>query len=173
MPLSSNSQVFHDPLSRISRELATCQADSSFTCYLLDNHSSHKLSDEEITYLAGSLFGAGSDTNAVVIMYVVMVSACHPKVQETLQEQLDIGVGLDRAPTFDYNSLPHIEAFILELEACNNRWTCSLCFGRDRLCTVYPNPDKFDPDKWLNSKSKVRNDIKFPSYGFGRRYSLA
>lgn len=88
-----------------------------------------------MAYLAGSLFGAGSDTTAVAIMVVVMAAACHPKAQEKVQEELDVVVGRDRgglkcqrahlskrnstlivtAPTFDdYSSLPQIEAFMLE-----------------------------------------------------------
>lgn len=34
---------------------------------------------------------------------------------------------------------------------------------------VYPNPDKFDPQRWLTHDGKVRDDLKFPSFGFGRR----
>jgi len=188
------SQVFHDQLNRVSRELTTGEAGPSFARYLLENQSSHKLSDEEMAYLAGSLFGAGSDTTAVAIMYVVMASACYPKAQEKVQEQLDIVVGRDRAPTFDdYNSLPQIEAFMLEclrwrpvttlgFAHCasadivykgmcipegaivfGNHWAIS----RDPI--VYPNPDQFDPERWLNSEGKIRDDLKFPSYGFGRR----
>ncbi|KAG1824838.1 cytochrome P450 [Suillus subaureus] len=188
------SQVYHDQLNRVSRELATGKAGPSFARYLLENQSSHKLSQEEMAYLAGSLFGAGSDTTAVAIMYVVMASACYPKAQEKVQEQLDIVVGRNRAPTFDdYNSLPQIEAFMLEclrwrpvvalgFAHCastdivykgmcipkgaivfGNHWAIS----RDPI--VYPNPDMFDPERWLNSEGKIRDDIKFPSYGFGRR----
>ncbi|KAG2037126.1 cytochrome P450 [Suillus americanus] len=188
------SQLFHDQLNRVSRELATGKAGPSFARYLLENQSSHKLSQEEMAYLAGSLFGAGSDTTAVAIMYVVMASACYPKAQEKVQEQLDIVVGRDRAPTFDdYNSLPQIEAFMLEclrwrpvttlgFAHCasadivykgmcipkgaivfGNHWAIS----RDPI--VYPNPDQFDPERWLNSEGKIREDLKFPSYGFGRR----
>ncbi|KAG1880926.1 cytochrome P450 [Suillus subluteus] len=188
------SQVFHDQLNRVSRQLATGKAGPSFARYLLENQSSHKLSQEEMAYLAGSLFGAGSDTTAVAIMYVVMASACYPKAQEKVQEQLDIVVGRDRAPTFDdYNSLPQIEAFMLEclrwrpvttlgFAHCasadivykgmcipegaivfGNHWAIS----RDPI--VYPNPDQFDPERWLNSEGKIREDLKFPSYGFGRR----
>jgi cytochrome P450 len=89
-----------------------------------------------MAYLAGSLFGAGADTTAVAIMVLVMAAACYPKAQEKVQEELDTVVGRDRgvsnvgvylsehntilnlvvtAPTFDdYNSLPQIEAFMLE-----------------------------------------------------------
>ncbi|KAG1856987.1 hypothetical protein DFJ58DRAFT_840718 [Suillus subalutaceus] len=98
--------------------------------------------------------GAGSDTTAVAIMYVFMASACYPgKVQQKVQEQLDIVVSYDRVPTFDgYKSLPQIETFMFECL----RWS------------VYLNNDKFNPQRWLNSKGKMRHNIKFP-YSFGCR----
>ncbi|KAG2150821.1 cytochrome P450 [Suillus clintonianus] len=188
------SQVYHDQLNRVSRELATGKAGPSFARHLLANQSSHQLSDDEMAYLAGSLFGAGADTTAVAIMYVVMASACYPKAQEKVQEQLDIVVGRDRAPTFDdYNSLPQIEAFMLECLRWRPVTTIgfahrasadivykgmlipegAIVFGNhwaiSRDPSVYPNPDQFDPERWLNSDGKIRDDIKFPSFGFGRR----
>ncbi|KAG1769089.1 cytochrome P450 [Suillus placidus] len=181
-----------------TEELATGKSGSSFARYRLENQSSHKLSDEEMAYLAASLFGVGSDTTAVAIMYVVMASACYPKAQEKVQEQLDIVVDRERAPMFDdYNSLPQIEAFMLEclrwrpvttlgFAHCASadvvyKGMCitegAIVFGNhwaiSRDPSVYPNPDKFDPEKWLNSEGKFRDDLKFPSYGFGRRYDLA
>ncbi|KAG1723276.1 cytochrome P450 [Suillus lakei] len=191
------SQLFHDQLDRVSRELATGKAGPSFARYLLENQSSHKLSDEEMAYLAGSLFGAGSDTTAVAIMVVVMASACYPKAQEKVQEELDIVIGRDRAPTFDdYSSLPQIEAFMLEClrwrpvttlgfahRALTDIVYGAIVFGNhwyrmmyilgekaiSRDPSVYPNPDQFDPERWLNSDGKIREDLKFPSFGFGRR----
>ncbi|KAG2119306.1 cytochrome P450 [Suillus clintonianus] len=188
------SKLLHDNLDRVSRELATGMAGPSFSRYLLENQSSHQLSDDEMAYLVGSLFGAGLDTTSVAIMYVVMASACYLKAQEKVQEQLDIVVGRDRAPTFDdYNSLPQLEAFILECLrwrpvtplgfahrasadivykgmlipegaiVLGNHWAIS------RDPSVYPNPEQFDPERWLNSEGKIRDDIKFPSFGFGRR----
>lgn len=74
MPRREESRVFHDQLDHVSRELATSKAGTSFSRYLLDNQSSNKLSHEEMVYLAGSLFGTGSETAAVAIMYVVMAS---------------------------------------------------------------------------------------------------
>ncbi|OAX41186.1 cytochrome P450 [Rhizopogon vinicolor AM-OR11-026] len=185
------SRLFHDQLNRVSKQLSTGKAGPSFARYL---QSSHKLSDEEMACLAGSLFGAGSDTTAVAIMVVVMAAACHPEAQEELQEELDVVVGRDRVPTFaDYDSLPQIEAFMLEClrwrpvttlgfphraltdivykDYCipkgaivfGNHWAIS------RDPNVHPNRDKLDPERWLNSEGKIRDDLKFPSFGFGRR----
>lgn len=52
-------------LSRIgycSLTLAAGEAQPSFTTYLLDNQQTLGLSDNELAYLVGSMFGAGSDT---------------------------------------------------------------------------------------------------------------
>lgn len=188
------SQLFHEQLDRVSKEIATGDAGPSFARYLLENQSTHKLSEAEMAYLTGSLFGAGSDTTAVAIMVVVMAAACFPKAQEKVQEELDNVVGRDRAPTFDdYGSLPQIEAFMLEclrwrpvttLGFAHRAQTdivykniCipegAIVFGNhwaiSRDASVYPNPDEFDPQRWLNSDGTIREDLKFPSFGFGRR----
>ncbi|KAI9572560.1 cytochrome P450 [Boletus coccyginus] len=188
------SELFHGQLGRVGDQLNMGGAGPSFARYLLENQDTHKLSYEEMAYLAGSLFGAGSDTTAVAIMVVVMAAACHPEAQNVVQEELDNVVGRDRAPTFDdYDSLPQIQAFMLECL----RWRpvttlgfphraltdipykdfCipegALVFGNhwaiSRDPEVYPNPDSFDPQRWLNRDGWVRDDLKFPSFGFGRR----
>ncbi|KAG6371545.1 cytochrome P450 [Boletus reticuloceps] len=188
------SKLYHDQLGRVARELGMGEAGPSFGRYLLENQNTHKLSYEEMAYLAGSLFGAGSDTTAVAIMVVVMAAACHPEAQDIVQDELDNIIGRDRAPTFDdYDTLLQIQAFMLEClrwrpvttlgfahrstadipykDFCipkgaivfGNHWAIS------RDPEVYPNPDKFDPQRWFGSDGGVRDDLKFPSFGFGRR----
>ncbi|KAF8551911.1 cytochrome P450 [Imleria badia] len=188
------SKLFHDQLGRVARELDTGEAGPSFARYLLENQNTHKLSYEEMAYLAGSLFGAGSDTTAVAIMVVFMAAACHPEAQSVVQDELDNAVGRDRAPTFDdYDALPQLQAFMLECLRWRPMTTLgfahraltdipykdfcipegAIVFGNhwaiSRDPEVYPNPDKFDPQRWLNSYGQVRDDLKFPSFGFGRR----
>ncbi|KAH0838681.1 cytochrome P450 [Lanmaoa asiatica] len=192
------SKLFHDQLARVAAELST------------DFHM------KKWQYLAGSLFGAGSDTTAVAIMVVVMAAACHPEAQKIVQDELDNIIGRDRAPTFDdYGALPQIQAFMLEclrwrpmttlgfphraltdipyshaegllyslkvplfletigghhaLKAMPTEFLITLNRAISRDPEVYPNPDKFDPQRWLNSDGRVRDDLKFPSFGFGRR----
>ena len=34
---------------------------------------------------------------------------------------------------------------------------------------VFPEPEVFKPDRWLNEKGEIRDDIKMLGFGFGRR----
>lgn len=36
---------------------------------------------------------------------------------------------------------------------------------------VYPNPHKFDPDRFDPTHGQEQPDPKFPVFGFGRRYA--
>jgi hypothetical protein len=90
-------------------------APESFGKYLLTHQDSLGLSDDEVAYLAGSMFGAGSDTTASAISIVIMASALHPEEQRKVQEELDRVVGRERRPTFeDREELKYLWAFVLE-----------------------------------------------------------
>lgn len=69
---------------------------NSFGKYLLDRQAELELSDDETAYLAGSMFGAGSDTTASAISVAVMAAACYPEAQKRVQEELDQVVGTER-----------------------------------------------------------------------------
>ena len=63
------------------------------------------MSDNETAYLAGSMFGAGSDTTASAISVAVMAAACYPEAQRWVQEELDQVLGKDRG-TFYLRLVP-------------------------------------------------------------------
>lgn len=87
----------------------------SFGKYLIERQAELDLSMDEMAYLAGSMFGAGSDTSASAISISVMAAALHPEAQARVQAELDAVIGRERAPTMaDEEMLPQTKAFVLE-----------------------------------------------------------
>jgi cytochrome P450 len=68
----------------------------SFGKYLLECQNELGLSDGQAAYLAGSMFGAGSDTIASAISIGVLAAACYPEAQAKVQEELDAIIGSER-----------------------------------------------------------------------------
>ncbi|KAF8882020.1 cytochrome P450 [Infundibulicybe gibba] len=85
----------------------------SFSTYLLSQQKSLALSDSETAYLAGSMFGAGSDTTASAISISVLAAALYPETYARVRSEL-----LATCPTpprlTDKPSLPQTTAFVLE-----------------------------------------------------------
>ncbi|KAF8632721.1 hypothetical protein AX15_001718 [Amanita polypyramis BW_CC] len=170
-------------------ELSNC-----FGKYLLERQKELELSDGETAYLAGSMFGAGSDTTASAISVCIMAAACYPEAQRQVQEELDRVVGRDRVPTLaDMNVLPRTHAYVLEsfrwrpvtAGGFPHRATKEIIWKNYRIpkgATVignvwavgrdpqyFPDPERFDPQRWLDKEGKIREDLKSFSFGFGRR----
>ncbi|KAF8839514.1 cytochrome P450 [Paxillus ammoniavirescens] len=186
--------LFRDQLGRVRDDMSRNEAGPSFGRTLLENIHGHRLSDDEMAYLAGSLFAAGSETTAVGLMALVLAAACHPEAQARVQEEMDTVVGKDRTPTFeDWNQLPQLHAFISEtlrwrpivplglphratkdiiwrgqcIPAGATVYGCHWAISRDPI--AFPDPETFDPLRWLDSAGQLRTDMRFFTYGFGRR----
>lgn len=89
------------------RNAANGNATECFATYMTQNQAKYGLSDDEVAYLCGSIFGAGSDTSSSAIQISVMAAATHPEQQKRVQQELDAVVGKNRAPTYeDLDDLP-------------------------------------------------------------------
>ncbi|KAJ8076753.1 hypothetical protein AAF712_000376 [Marasmius tenuissimus] len=187
--------LFKSQLQEVRDQIARNESiPSSFGKYLIEKQAELGLDDNETAYLAGSMFGAGSDTTASAISVAVMAAACYPEAQKKVQEELDQVIGKDRAPTFaDQDSLPQTMAFVLE----SFRWRPVTSGGFPHKATkdivwnnyvipkgstvignvwsvgrdpeYFPDPETFNPQRWLTSEGKIRDDIKSYPFGFGRR----
>ncbi|KAI6047002.1 cytochrome P450 [Pisolithus marmoratus] len=186
-------KLFREQLARIEKEMATTDCGPSFARTLLE-YERDNMPRDEMAYLAGSMYGAGSETSAVGLMSMILAAACHPDAQLRVQNEIDAVVGRDQAPKWsDADSLPQLQAFILETA----RWRpviphgfghrvskdvvwrgylipagaviygCLWAMSRDP--DVFPDPDKFDPQRWLDHNGRIRTDLKFYPYGQGRR----
>ena len=69
---------------------------TTFSKYILSQQSAIGLSDTELVYLAGGMFGAGADTTAAAISTCLLAAPNYPEAQHRVQEELDLVVGRDR-----------------------------------------------------------------------------
>jgi cytochrome P450 len=166
----------------------------SFAKHNLENGHLYGLTEIEMAYLAGSFFGAGTDTTSVAICTVLMAAAHFPEEQAKVQAELDAVIGRERVPTFaDKPFLPRLEAFISEAlrwrplapEGVPHRTTEDVIWENYRIPAgttvigshwaisrdpeVYPEPDAFKPQRWINDQGRLRDDLTFFVFGFGRR----
>ncbi|KAJ7637096.1 cytochrome P450 [Roridomyces roridus] len=152
-----------------------------------EHQSEYGLSDNEAAYLNGSIASA--------ISIVIMAAAVFPEMQNRVQEQLDRIIGAGKLPTFqDEPDLVQVTAFYLE----SFRWRPVSAGGFAHRATkdivwngylipkgasvygnywsiardpeVFPDPERFDPQRWLTPDGKtIREDLKIFQFGFGRR----
>ncbi|KAG1814247.1 cytochrome P450 [Suillus subaureus] len=190
-------ELYTNQLNRVKQQISNVDVGPSFAKYMLEHDNLYNLTETEKAFLGGALFGAGSDSTATAICTVLMAAACFPKEQAKVQVELDTVIGRHRAPTFaDQQSLPHLEAFISEALrwrplAANgfaHRTTQDVIWASaEKYCIpagttvfgnhwaisrdpqVYPDPNAFKPERWINDQGCMRDDLKFFVYGFGRR----
>lgn len=186
--------LFKSQLNSAREKMSQSIAQPSFATYLLENQEQYDLSNDELAYLAGSMFGAGSDTTASGLGIITMAAATHPEELKKVQSQIDAVVGRDRLPNYDDEPLlSQVTAFVLEA----HRWRPiapqgfahramkdviwkdvvipkgAIVYGNHWSIMhdpeVFPEPDSFRPDHWFNEKGEVRDDLKHFDFGFGRR----
>ena len=148
--------------------------------------------EEAIVWTAASLYGAAADTTVISLTAFALAMLKYPSVQENAQREIDTVVGPDRLPTFDDRSrLPYVDALIKEV----SRWwpiapmsfphtateafefngytipkgafllPAVYWFMRDPV--MYPNPQAFDPDRFLEPRNEP--DPVSEVFGYGRR----
>ncbi|KAG2099601.1 cytochrome P450 [Suillus discolor] len=187
--------AFYDgQLDAVRRKMREGTASPSFARFILEHQTQYQLEDKGLGYLAGEIFAAGSDTTASAITIMMMAAATHTDAQARVQEELDNVVGRTRLPTFDdQEMLPQVTAFILE----SLRWRPVTLGGfphraiKDIVWNnylipagatvignhwaiandpeVFPEPQTFNPQRWIDDAGRVRGDLRFFTYGFGRR----
>ncbi|KAG1848160.1 cytochrome P450 [Suillus tomentosus] len=185
---------YNGQLDAVRRQMREGTASPSFARFMLEHQKQYQLGDKEVAFLAGVIFGAGADTTASAITIMMMAAATHTDAQARVQEELDNVVGRMRLPTFaDQEMLPQVTAFMLE----SLRWRPVTPGGfahraiKDIIWNnyvipagatvignhlaiandpeVFPEPHRFNPQRWIDDAGRVRGDMRFFTFGFGRR----
>lgn len=113
----SSSQLLLDLVIDVKKRMEKGDTPPSFTKNLWTKHDQNpgELTEREIAYATGSLFGAGSDTSSSTLMTFTLAMTVFPHVAAKAQEELDRVVGRERSPTWsDQPNLPYCMAVIKE-----------------------------------------------------------
>ncbi|MCV7079461.1 cytochrome P450 [Mycobacterium szulgai] len=178
-------------IHRIARNMgAACRAEdrTGFLSMLLDGDKSPaEIGNEIITYLV-----AAYDTGASTLAWALHLLAEHPEIEERLHAEVD-AVLAGQPASFDH--LPHLELterVIMEtLRIQPVSWIFTRCvtteteLGGYQLPAgtavalspwiihhrpdVYPDPARFDPDRWLPDRKRSAKDGTMIAFGSGSR----
>ncbi|GJF00667.1 cytochrome P450 [Phanerochaete sordida] len=144
----------------------------------------------------GTAYAAASDTTTCALLTIILAMLLYPDVQRAAQKELSDTLGRGRLPDMkDQASLPFITAILKE----SLRWRPPLPLGVAHKSTAddeyegyfipagsvvignawamlhdderYPDPDTFDPRRFLDGDGKLRKDVPDPvqAFGYGRR----
>jgi len=157
--------------------------------------SEREEAEKTIANALGSMYAAGADTTMSTIMSFFVGVLLHPDIQSKAQAELDAVTGRERLPTFeDRPRLPFIDAVCRE----TLRWMPVAPLAIPHSATkdnvyegffipkgalvigntwailhdpaMYPEPDIFKPDRFLNPDGTLRDDpVLTSAFGYGRR----
>ncbi|XP_022095211.1 cytochrome P450 2U1-like [Acanthaster planci] len=153
--------------------------------------------ETDVERLLHDLFGAGTDTSANMIMWMIVVMMKYPDVQKKMQEELDRVVGCGRQPSWsDRPNLPYCDAVLLELlryrptgalavphKADEHSNLMGYNIPKDTMVMVniyaahhdpyyWEEPGQFRPERFLSANGTEVVKPTHPSYlpfGIGRR----
>ncbi|KAI9431009.1 cytochrome P450 [Lactarius psammicola] len=151
--------------------------------------------EETLAGTLGSLYSAGADTAVSSMMTFLIACLLHPDVQKKARDEIDVVVGRERLPAFeDRPRLPFVDAMCKEVL----RWRPVVPLGVPHTATedgvyegffipkgalvvgntwalfcdpsVYPEPDVFKPERFINTDGSLRDDPLLSSaFGYGKR----
>ncbi|KAG1785059.1 cytochrome P450 [Suillus plorans] len=162
--------TFYDgQLDAVQRQMREGTARPSFARFILEHQKQYQLEDKGLGYLAGVIFGAGSDTTASAITIMMMAAATHTDVQARVQEELDNVVTVFMLESLRWRPDIIWNNYLIPAGATviGNHWAIA------NHPEVFPEPQTFNPQRWIDDAGCVRDDLRFFTYGFGRCQHLA
>ncbi|KAF7374545.1 O-methylsterigmatocystin oxidoreductase [Mycena sanguinolenta] len=150
--------------------------------------------EDAIKDVAGTAYAGGADTIVSSLASFFLAMALYPDIQKKAQTEIDTVIGTDRLPEFeDRASLPFVEALYREVM----RWKPVTPLGAPHASTadvvyngyfipkgtmvisniwamtrdesIYPEPERFNPDRFFTADGELNDDDTVLAFGFGRR----
>ncbi len=144
------------------------------------------------------LFIAGSETTSTTLSWGMLYMLLNPDIQKKVQNELEEVVGKGIQPTIsDRNKTPYTEAVIHEIQRLGNiahrsvphsaqkdcylstghfipKNTMVLCHLENTMLDpkVFPDPEKFDPTRYIDNDGSFKPHPRIVPFGLGRRRCL-
>ncbi|CAD6584621.1 MAG: hypothetical protein CYPHOPRED_002764, partial [Cyphobasidiales sp. Tagirdzhanova-0007] len=187
--------LFMRHLEDVKRDMAEGREARCFIQAML-GMKNQELTELQIAFLGGTMYGAGSDTTADATSSFILAMVKHPHVVKRAQAELDRVVGRERLPAFsDQSDLVYIRAVIAE----SHRWRPVIAGGLPHrldkddvyegyflpkgtsissiilsayLCSqpdIYPDPQTFKPERFITSENTLQGvpGSERGHFGFG------
>ncbi|KAJ7250754.1 cytochrome P450 [Mycena rebaudengoi] len=206
-PWRAEAQRKHDQevklYTRLSLEVKTrMEEDLSTECFaarLWDQQAKMNLTTEELSYIAGTAFEAGTDTTTGTIMWFLMAMLLYPSTAIKAQAEIDTVFNSDTIPVFSrMDDLPYCFALVKEVF----RWAPAAPGGFPHYTDMddeykgytirkgtmvipciwnmhhneaeFPNSYTFDPERFMHRKASSGDGAESLTeghygFGFGRR----
>ncbi|GJE96481.1 cytochrome P450 [Phanerochaete sordida] len=191
--------MFDQPYARYKESTLTEASRPCFAANLLPTFDAAADSagrEEVFKTLAGTAFVGTSDTIPATLSAFVLAMTIFPEAQVAAQEELDKLLDMKRLPEIqDREALPQVTAIVYEALRWHpagpmvlpHRLTTddeyrgyhlpagTVVFGNAWAILhdehAYPNPEQFNPARWLTAAGTLRADMPCPTagFGFGRR----
>jgi cytochrome P450 len=161
-----------------------------------DDENGARMSDKQLRDEVMTVFGAGHETTAVTLTWAFYVLSQHPEVEAKLHAELDTVLG-GRLPTFeDLPKLPYTEKVIKEtMRLYPPAWSVTrepivpvrladkydLKKGKTLMVNIYgihrderyfPDPLRFDPERWTPENEKKMHRYQYFPFGAGPRVCI-
>uniref|UniRef100_A0AC34QCE1 Cytochrome P450 n=1 Tax=Panagrolaimus sp. JU765 TaxID=591449 RepID=A0AC34QCE1_9BILA len=157
----------------------------------------HTYTDNQLFGMIFDLWLAGQETTATTLSWMCIYLIRHPECQIKMQQELDKFIGSDRIVTLDdKNNLNYVNAVVAETQ----RYCSLVPFNVPHKTTkdveihgykipsgtvithqvgtvmadnrYFKNPDKFDPERFLDKNGKFFSPPELMPFGIGKRACL-
>ncbi|KAF7374524.1 Cytochrome p450 [Mycena sanguinolenta] len=188
-------QMREAPFNFVKQNMRGGTDSTSIVAKLLEGN---RYDEDAIKDVAATAYAGGADSTVSSLASFFLAMALYPDIQKKAQTEIDTVIGTDRLPEFeDRPSLPYVEALYRELM----RWKPATPLGVAHASTaddvydgyfipkgttvisniwamtrdesIYPEPERFNPDRFITADRKLNDEDTVLAFGFsisfGRR----
>ncbi|XP_035687109.1 cytochrome P450 2U1-like [Branchiostoma floridae] len=162
-----------------------------------ETDDSPTFAEQQHATIVYQLFLAGTDTTSTTLRWALLYMILHPDIQEKVQQEIDSVLGPNQEPSMAHRSqMPYTEATLAEVlrlapvvplsvihSTSNDTTFRSYNIPKNTSVLVniwsvhhdpklWPEPDKFDPTRFLDDAGKYVKRAEVITFSLGRRVCL-